>query len=91
MNVLASGFHQANENMGTLESARNKVRHLLHQRSPNLFPYGQVGTPLIETAEQLLKSDNIIASSWIKCVNCGKETNLWGVGHCFAWQVTSPV
>ena len=31
MNVLASGFHRSGENGRTLESARNKVRHLLHQ------------------------------------------------------------
>ena len=50
------------ENDGTLESARNKVRHLLHQRNPTLFPYGQAGTSISEMIEQLLRSDNIIAS-----------------------------
>ena len=44
MNVLASGFYRASQDQGTLESARNKVRHLLHQRSPDLFPYGYAGT-----------------------------------------------
>jgi hypothetical protein len=65
MNVLASGFHRSSENGGTLESARNKVRRLLHQRNPALFPYGQAGTPISEMIEQLLRSDNIIASNWI--------------------------
>jgi len=76
MNVLASGFHRSSENGGTLESARNKVRCLLHQRSPTLFPYGQAGTPVSEMIEQLLRSDNIIASNWIQCVECNQETNL---------------
>jgi len=76
MNVLASGFHRSSENGGTLESARNKVRRLLHQRSPTLFPYGQAGTPVSEMIEQLLRSDNIIASNWIQCVECNQETNL---------------
>jgi len=48
MNVLATGFYRAKENQGTLESARNKVRRLLHQRNPALFPYGQIGTPINE-------------------------------------------
>jgi len=30
MNVLATGFYKATQNQGTLESSRNKVRHLLH-------------------------------------------------------------
>jgi len=75
MNVLASGFHRASQEQGTLESARDKVRHLLHQRSPDLFPYGHAGTPVIEMAEQLLRSDNVIASSWLRCVDCKEENN----------------
>ena len=39
MNVLITGFYSASNDQGTLESARNKVRHLLHQRNPVLFPY----------------------------------------------------
>jgi len=76
MNVLATGFYRASENRGTLESARNRVRHLLHQRSPGLFPYGQVGTPVSEMTEQLLRSDNAIASSWLRCVDCENENSL---------------
>jgi hypothetical protein len=52
------------------------VRHLLHQRNPTLFPYGQLGTPIAEMSEQLLRSDNIIASNWTLCGNCGHEDNL---------------
>lgn len=37
MNMLASGFYQASEGRRSLEVARNKVRHLLHQRDPELF------------------------------------------------------
>jgi hypothetical protein len=76
MNILATGFHRVNENKGKLESARNKVRHVLHQRNPTLFPNGQVGTPISEMIEQLLRSDNIIASAWLQCVSCKDETNL---------------
>ena len=76
MNVLASGFYQAKEGRTTLETARNKVRYLLHQRNPVIFPYGQTGTPVSEMSEQLLRSDNIIASNWICCVECGHEDNL---------------
>jgi hypothetical protein len=75
MNVLATGFCRASQDQGTLESARNKVRCLMHQRCPDLFPYGHAGTPVIEMAEQLLRSDNIIASSWLKCVVCKEEHN----------------
>ena len=75
MNVLASGFHRVSQDQETLESTRNKVRRLLHHRNPNVFPYGHAGTPVIEMAEQLLRSDNIIASSWLRCVNCGTEIN----------------
>lgn len=75
MNVLATGFYKASQNKGTLESSRNKVRHLLHQRSPDLFPYGQKGTPITEMSEHLLRSDNVIASTWLRCVDCHEEIN----------------
>jgi hypothetical protein len=75
MNVLATGFYRASNNQGTLESARNKVRHLLHQRNPVLFPYGYAGTPITDMVEQLLRSDNIIASNWLRCVDCEDENN----------------
>ena len=76
MNLLVLGFHKANEGQMTLEIARNKVRCLLHQRNPALFPYGQMGTTVSEMSEQLLRSGNIIASNWIHCVDCGQEDNL---------------
>jgi hypothetical protein len=76
MNVLASGFYQANEGQKTLETARNKVRHLLHQKDPAVFPYGQTGTPVSEMIEKLLRSDNIIASTWVRCIDCNHENNL---------------
>jgi len=63
MNVLSSGFHQVDNGQDTLESARDRVRHLLHPKNPNLFPYGEMGTSISEMTEQLLKSDDIIASS----------------------------
>jgi hypothetical protein len=78
MNTLASGFHRTREEQGSLESTRDKVRHLLNQRNPALFPYGQVGTPVSEMTEQLLRSDNVIASTWLRCISCESETNL----HC---------
>jgi len=76
MNVLSLGFNRAQENKSTLEMARNKVRHLLHQRKPQLFPYGQAGTSISEMAEDLLRSDNVISSSWYRCNNCKQETNM---------------
>jgi len=76
MNILASGFHKAKEGQGSLETARNKVRHLLHQRNSVLFSYGQVGTPVSEMTENLLRSDNIIASTWIRCMDCNDESSL---------------
>jgi hypothetical protein len=76
MNVLATGFHRAEHSQGTMENARNRARHLLHQRSPILFPFGQIGTPISELSEQLLRSDNVIASTWLRCMDCGEENNL---------------
>jgi len=73
---LATGFHKANEGQMTLEVARNNVRRLQHRRNPTLFPNGQVGTAVSEMSEQLLRSDNVIASNWIHCVGCGHEDNL---------------
>ena len=75
MNVLASGFHCAENNQATMEMARNKVRHLLHQRNPNLFPYGHAGTLISKLSEQLLRSNNEIASTWFRCVYCEDENN----------------
>jgi hypothetical protein len=65
MNTLASGFYHTREEQGSLESTRDKVRHLLNQRNPGLFPYGQVGTPVSEITEQFLRSDNVILSMWL--------------------------
>jgi hypothetical protein len=76
MNVLASRFYRVDNGQDTLESARDKIRHLLHQRSPALFPYGQMGTPIHEMVEQLLRSDHVIMSSWIQCVDCGDKSDL---------------
>jgi len=64
------------ENRGTLESARNRVRHLLHQRSP-AFSLWSGGYPLsVRWTEQLLRSDNAIASSWLRCVGLWKWERL---------------
>jgi len=76
MNVLSLGFNRAQENKSTLEMARNKVRRLLYQRKPQLFPYGQAGTSISEMAEDLLRSDNVISSSWYRCNNFKQETNM---------------
>jgi hypothetical protein len=76
MNILASGFYKAESGQGSLESARNKVRHLLHQRNSILFPHGQLGTSVNEMAHHLLRSDSIIASHWFCCVDCSVESNV---------------
>ena len=76
INVLATGFHHAKMNQGSLESARNKIRHLLHQRMPGLFPYGQVGTAVGDLARHLFRSDTIVASAWQQCIECEDESNL---------------
>ena len=76
MNVLASGFYKAADGRGSLETARNKVRHLLNQRNTMLFPYGRLGTSVNEMAQNLLRSDNVIASHWFCCVDCGVESNV---------------
>jgi hypothetical protein len=76
MRVLATGFLRVEEGTGSLESARNKVRKLLHQRNPALFPCGQVGTPVSKMAEQLLRSDNVITSTWLRCTECDNKTNI---------------
>ena len=49
---------------------------MLHQRNPALFPYGQIGTPINEMIEQLLRSDNVIASTWLRCTACEDESRL---------------
>jgi hypothetical protein len=41
-----------------------------------MLPYGQVGTNVSEMTEQLLRSDNIIASNWLYCVECNDESDL---------------
>jgi len=76
MNVLASGFYKADSGLLSLEAARNKVRHLLHQRDPTLFPYGQLGTSVSEMAQSLLRSDYVIAHQWLRCVDCSIENNV---------------
>ena len=51
------------------------MRCLLHQRRPDLFPYGYVCTPIIEIAKQLLRSDNVIAPNWFRCIESEEENN----------------
>lgn len=74
MNLLASGFHRATEGRCSLEAARNKVRHILNQRSPDMFPYGQRGTNIGDLTHHMFRSDEVIASYHLKCTECGSET-----------------
>jgi hypothetical protein len=74
MNLLASGFYRFSQNVQTLETARNKVRHVLNQRDSAAFPNGTRGTNLGELVNQMFRSDHAIASYIHKCTICGSET-----------------
>jgi hypothetical protein len=75
LNILTRSFYNTNMQAITLEMARDKVRHFLHQKFPIYFPYGQIGTSISDLANFLFKPNNILASSTIKCVNCNNESN----------------
>lgn len=75
MNMLATGFHRADGAQCSLESIRNKIRHVLNQRSPRIFPYGHSGTNIADLTNDMLRSDSVIASYFLQCGRCGNETS----------------
>ena len=55
-----------------LEAARNDVRKLLYESDNNLFPYGQVGTNVIELARKLMVGDQSPCYARLQCTTCNK-------------------
>ena len=60
----------------TLEGARDKVRKIMHQKDPSAFPNGQIGTSIQELIIQLFRTDEPMASTYIRCADCDYSIEL---------------
>lgn len=76
MNLLAAGYYKDSQNKISLETARDRVRKVIHQQNPASFPYGHRGTSGFMLAEQLLRKDDLIALSSLRCTDCGDERDI---------------
>jgi len=76
LKLLASGFQKVHGKSMSLETARDKVRHILHQRDPVSFPNGNTGTCIQELIYQLFKTNDSLASSFMVCNDCDHEVEL---------------
>jgi hypothetical protein len=76
LKLLAAGFHKKQDGEGTLETARDKVRHILHQRDSATFPNGETGICIQELIHHLFKTNDTLASSFVQCVDCKHEVKL---------------
>ena len=76
LKLLASGFQKKQDKTATLETARDKVRHILHQRDPVTFPDGESGTSIQELIHHLFKTSDPLASSFLQCIDCKYEVEL---------------
>jgi predicted RNA-binding Zn-ribbon protein involved in translation (DUF1610 family) len=74
LGLLASGFHQALREEISLELTRDKVRQVLHEEYPDMFPMGQIGTSVGDLAFKMLWPDNHIAQSQYRCPECGRTS-----------------
>ena len=64
---------QSNNNL-TLEIIRNQIRSNLYNENPEKFPYGQVGTNIIELAYAMLVDNNSLSTQTITCTYCNSNS-----------------
>ncbi len=70
MGLLAEGFQKAAMSQYTLEQARDNVRSLLHQKDPRMFPFGQIGTSVVELAKVMLETEEKVTYYQNYCLQC---------------------
>jgi len=75
MKYLISGFEQASIKQLTLEHVRDNIRHILHKRKPESFPYKHVGTDIIELTHMLCDTDDVVLSFHYQCIKCKHIVN----------------
>jgi hypothetical protein len=69
---LAYNYRKILRGQKRLEAARNDVRKLIYESDNNLFPYGQVGTNVIELARKLMVGDQSPCYARLQCTICNK-------------------
>jgi hypothetical protein len=57
MRLLSSQFHKFHNNEISIECARDTIHEILHEREPEIFPYGYAGTNVVSLAEHVLYSE----------------------------------
>ena len=55
------------------EDVRDGIRSLLHAHSPNEFPWGQVGASVGGLAITMLKAQDAVSCSQLRCTSCDYE------------------
>jgi hypothetical protein len=76
LKILSLGFKRSKNHTTDLETVRNTIRHLLHQDKPEIFPYGQVGIAISDLAHYIMKANEPMTSTCLKCMNCENITIL---------------
>lgn len=67
---LANGFQLVSSHNITFEQLRDDVRHSLHNQYGNMFPYGKVGTSVMDLANKVVNNEELNASYQLECTNC---------------------
>ena len=76
LNLLASGFHKHSTGEISLEMARDKVRCILQQRDPVLFPTGTAGVNIHDLIDHMFMMSQPLTSLYIRCLTCNHILNL---------------
>jgi len=67
---LTHAFTKIQDHIKSPEEARDEVRSLIHDKNPDMFPWGQHGTNIIELSKCVLTNDNSIAHKIYHCTMC---------------------
>jgi hypothetical protein len=68
--MMATMFHDVECNMISIETARDSIRHMLHQTDPRLFPYGQMGCSVNDLVTFMLTPDKAVLTQTLNCTSC---------------------
>ncbi|KAJ7351642.1 hypothetical protein DFH08DRAFT_694662 [Mycena albidolilacea] len=87
VSALVQGFESCRAKTERLESARDRVREMLHRTWPNDFPKGPAVTAIDDLASKIFGSVDWGVST-VKCTRCNQVVNLLGgPGFCGAQTV----
>jgi hypothetical protein len=71
--TLSQGFRNVQLGVSSLEDVRDDVRARLHNKKPNTYPYGQIGTDISDLAEDIVKCETRVSFKQMVCMECEYE------------------